>query len=45
MERDGSWCCADCLIIHRPNVAEMVVDALMEGQSIPLVWKTLEELL
>ena len=44
-EKDGSWCCADCLIIHRTNVAEMVVDALMEGQSIPLVWKTLEELL
>jgi hypothetical protein len=23
----------------------MIVDALMEGQSVPLVWKTLEELL
>lgn len=44
-EKDGSWCCEHCQIIHRPDVAELVMDGLMKGQSIPQVWKTLEELL
>lgn len=44
-ERNGSWCCEDCLIIHRPEVAEMVMDGLMKGQSVAQVWKALEELL
>ncbi|HEX7445122.1 MAG TPA: cysteine-rich small domain-containing protein [Methanothrix sp.] len=44
-EMDGSWCCEDCLIIHRPNVAEMIMDELMKGQSVPQLWKALEEML
>ena len=35
----------DCLIVHRPNVAEMIMDELMKGQSVPQAWKALEELL
>jgi len=44
-ERDGSWCCEGCRIVHQKEVAEMVLDALMQGQSICQVWKRLEELL
>ncbi len=42
---DGSWCCESCHLIHRPTVAEMVMDALMRGEPVPLVWKRLERLL
>jgi len=44
-ERNGSWCCENCLIIHRSSVAEMVMDGLMKGQSVAQVWKAMEELL
>ena len=44
-EKEGTWCCRDCLIVHRPNVAEMIMDELMKGESVPQVWKALEELL
>lgn len=44
-ELDGSWCCRNCLIVHRPSVAEMIMDGLMKGQSVPQAWKALEELL
>ena len=44
-EKEGTWCCEDCLIVHRPNVAEMIMDELMKGQSVPQAWKALEELL
>ena len=42
---DGVWCCESCLIIHRTDVAEKVLDGLMKGESVPQVWKTLEEFL
>ncbi|MDD2835734.1 MAG: cysteine-rich small domain-containing protein [Methanothrix sp.] len=44
-EVDGAWSCQSCRIIHMSNVAEMVLDALMRGESIGAVWKNLEALL
>jgi len=44
-EKDGSWCCESCHIIHHPSIAAKVMDELMKGQPISLVWKTLERLL
>ena len=44
-EKDGSWCCVDCLIVHRPERRRMIMDELMKGQSVPQAWKALEELL
>ncbi len=42
---DGTWCCEGCLIIHRPDVAGMVLDALLQGEAVPDVWMKLEALL
>ncbi|MGB4652671.1 cysteine-rich small domain-containing protein [Methanothrix sp.] len=44
-EVDGSWCCENCHIVHQKEVAEMVLDGLLQGQSIAQVWKRLEALL
>lgn len=44
-EKDGSWSCKSCIIVHRPDVAEQILDALMKGETTSLVWKRLEELL
>jgi threonine-phosphate decarboxylase len=44
-ELEGNWSCETCRVIHRPNVAEKVLDGLMKGESVPQVWKTLEEFL
>ena len=41
-EKEGSWCCESCRIIHRPEVAEMILDALMKGEAVAAVWKKLE---
>lgn len=40
-EQGGSWCCDSCQIIHRPEVAAMVLDALMNGEAIGTAWKKL----
>jgi len=42
---DGVWSCESCRVIHRTDVAEKVLDGLMKGESVPQVWKTLEEFL
>ncbi len=42
-EQDGSWFCGSCLFIHRPEVAGMILDALMNGEALGTVWKKLEE--
>ncbi len=44
-EKDGSWCCEACRLIHDSEVAEKVLDALMKGESIPVAWKVVQELL
>jgi Zn-finger protein len=41
-EQGGTWCCESCQIIHRSDVAGMVLDALMKGEAVGTVWKKLE---
>ncbi|OPY50540.1 MAG: Cysteine-rich small domain protein [Methanosaeta sp. PtaU1.Bin112] len=41
-EKDDTWCCENCIIIHQPEVAAMVLDSLMNGEEIKSVWKKLE---
>ena len=42
---EGAWDCRSCSIIHRPEVAAMVLDGLMKGEALESVWKKLEALL
>lgn len=44
-EKEGAWSCERCTLIHRPDVAGMVLDALLRGEGLPDVWKRLEGLL
>jgi threonine-phosphate decarboxylase len=39
----GVWSCRSCRIIHRPEVAAMVMDCLMRGETLVETWKKLEE--
>jgi Zn-finger protein len=41
-EKEGIWCCESCQTVHRPEVAEMILDALMKGEALSAVWKKLE---
>jgi Zn-finger protein len=41
--KDGAWCCQHCRIIHRPEVAAMVLEGLMKGEALEAVWKRLVE--
>ncbi|HIH44386.1 MAG TPA: threonine-phosphate decarboxylase, partial [Candidatus Methanoperedenaceae archaeon] len=34
------WSCAGCELIHRTEVAQRVLDALLEGQSVRQAWDT-----
>ncbi|NPV61100.1 MAG: hypothetical protein HPY61_00440 [Methanotrichaceae archaeon] len=38
---DGVWCCRNCTIVHLPEVSNMILDALMDGQSSEDLWKRL----
>jgi Zn-finger protein len=40
---DETWSCQSCLIIHRPDIAEMILDCLMRGESLEEVWIKLVE--
>lgn len=42
-ELEEGWSCQSCLIIHRPEVAEMVLDCLMKGEGLAAVWMKLVE--
>jgi len=42
--RDG-WSCRNCTFLHRPDVAKMVLDRLMAGVSLDLIWEELERYL
>ncbi len=41
----GIWCCRGCIAIHRPDISDMVMDALMAGVALPDAWKKFEEML
>jgi Zn-finger protein len=39
------WSCRSCVLVHRPEVAEMIVDALLRGEEMGVVWRRMERLL
>jgi len=41
----GGWSCRDCILVHRADVAEMMMDALLGGEEIREVWRRVERLL
>jgi threonine-phosphate decarboxylase len=41
-EKDGAWCCDSCRIIHYQEIADMVLDSLLNGEAVSAVWKKLE---
>ena len=42
-EENGAWICRDCIIVHRNEVSEAVMDALMNCEDLEKAWKKLEE--
>jgi Zn-finger protein len=42
---EGEWSCCACVLIHRPEVAAMIMDALLSGEAPASAWKRLERLL
>ncbi len=42
---DGTWSCERCTVIHREDVAEMVMDSLMQGEALDDIWKKVAKLL
>ncbi|MEA2045119.1 MAG: cysteine-rich small domain-containing protein [Euryarchaeota archaeon] len=42
---DGTWSCECCTVIHREDVAEMVMDSLMQGEALDDIWKKVAKLL
>jgi Zn-finger protein len=43
--QEGEWNCRACVLIHRPEVAAMIMDALLSGEAPASAWKRLERLL
>lgn len=41
----GVWACDACHLIHRQDVAAMVMDVLMKDEAVAAAWKKLETLL
>jgi len=41
----GNWVCDSCHLIHRHDVAAMIMDALMKDEALAAAWKKLERLL
>ncbi len=39
------WCCEACTLIHLSEVSETIMDALMNGVALAVVWRRLEEML
>jgi threonine-phosphate decarboxylase len=42
---EGVWNCGNCRAIHRPEVSDAIMDALMAGEALPDVWKRFKGLL
>ncbi len=43
--QEGEWSCCACVLIHRPEVAAMIMDALLSGEAPASAWTRLERLL
>ena len=42
---DGEWSCEGCVVIHKVEVAERVMERLVRGDDLEEIWKEVEELL
>jgi len=42
---EGEWSCELCTVVHRPEVAERVMEGLVRGDDLDEIWKEVEELL
>jgi Zn-finger protein len=40
---DGEWSCEGCALIHKPEVAERVMDGLIRGDGLEEIWKEVEK--
>ena len=41
----GIWSCQDCTLVHCSSISFMIMDGLMNGESLSEVWKKAERLL
>jgi threonine-phosphate decarboxylase len=41
----GEWLCRGCLLVHRKEVSEAVLDALMRDDDLSVAWKEVERFL
>jgi Zn-finger protein len=41
---DGTktWSCTGCIAVHQPEIAMMIVDALMKGEKMDCIWRKVE---
>lgn len=37
--KEGKWCCEKCTSIHQKNIANSVMDALINGEELAQIWK------
>ena len=42
---EREWSCRDCVLVHRSEVSEMMLDALLRGEEMGEVWRRVERLL
>lgn len=42
---ESEWSCEDCIIVHCSSVSSIIVDGLMNGETLAVVWKKAERLL
>ena len=43
--KEGVWNCENCIAIHRPEVSDAIMGALMAGEALSDVWKRFKGLL
>jgi threonine-phosphate decarboxylase len=40
--RGDPWSCESCTLLHRQDVAKVIIDRLMENVPLALIWNELE---
>jgi Zn-finger protein len=40
---EGEWSCESCTVLHRPEVAEMVMERLVRGDDLEEIWREVEK--
>jgi len=41
----GVWNCEGCALIHRQEIVDMVMEGLMRGEELSLIWTRVERFL